>query len=280
MRLLNQLDGSVLWLLESSSSSLENLRREARDRGVAPDRLIFAPRRGLEDHLARQCVADLFLDTLPYNGLTTASEALWVGLPVSTYLGPTFAGRVAASLLTAVGLSEQTAHSLRDYEDRALAIARDSTLLASIKSKLARNRKACPIVPALGVSRAILKRSTSPCGSAIWREHCRLRYRSRIRNRPTGARRCSVVLHIMRSRMVTGLISLCKPKTSGSFPVRLPVLDPDACAASFHSFPALSASFALSDCQSARTARTPVVLGSAPDVVVNTAVSAPLFRLR
>ena len=145
MRLLNQIDGSVLWLLESGSSSLENLRREAQQRGIAPGRLIFAPRTGLEDHLGRQCVADLFLDTLPYNAHTTASEALWVGLPVLTCLGSTFAGRVAASLLTAVGLPEQIMHSLHDYEDRALAIARDPSRLASIKSKLARNRTTCPL---------------------------------------------------------------------------------------------------------------------------------------
>jgi len=145
MRLLRQLDGSVLWLLEGSSSSLENLRREAQQRGIAPGRLIFAPRTGLEGHLARQCVADLFLDTLPYNGHTTASEALWVGLPILTCLGSTFAGRVAASLLTAVGLPEQIVYSLRDYEDRALAIAQDPTLLASIKSRLAQNRATSPL---------------------------------------------------------------------------------------------------------------------------------------
>jgi len=131
--------------LEGSSSSLENLRREAQQRGIAPGRLIFAPRTGLEGHLARQCVADLFLDTLPYNGHTTASEALWVGLPILTCLGSTFAGRVAASLLTAVGLPEQIVYSLRDYEDRALAIAQDPTLLASIKSRLAQNRATSPL---------------------------------------------------------------------------------------------------------------------------------------
>ena len=142
MRLLKQIDGSVLWLLENSPSGVENLRREALQRGVAPGRLIFAPRTSLEDHLARQQLADLFLDTLPYNAHTTASEALWVGLPVLTCLGSTFAGRVAASLLTAVGLPEQVVHSLRDYEDRALALASTPTLLASIKSSLAQNRTA------------------------------------------------------------------------------------------------------------------------------------------
>ena len=145
MRLLKQIDGSVLWLLENSASGLENLRREAQRRGVAPGRLIFAPRTSLEDHLARQRLADLFLDTLPYNAHTTASEALWVGLPVLTCLGSTFAGRVSASLLTAVGLPEQIVYSLRDYEDRALALACEPTLLASIKSGLAQNRATHPL---------------------------------------------------------------------------------------------------------------------------------------
>ena len=145
MRLLNQIEGSVLWLLESSTSGPENLRREAQQRGVAPDRVIFAPRTSVESHLARQCVADLFLDTVPYNAHTTASEALWVGLPVLTCLGSTFAGRVAASLLTSIGLPEQVTYSLRDYEERAFAIASDPTLSASIKSKLARNRASSPL---------------------------------------------------------------------------------------------------------------------------------------
>jgi len=145
MRLLKQIDGSVLWLLENSPSGVENLKREAQQRGVAPGRLIFAPRTSLEDHLARQRLADLFLDTLPYNAHTTASEALWVGLPVLTCLGSTFAGRVAASLLTAVGLPEQIVYSMRDYEDRALTLASEPALLASIKSRLGQNRATHPL---------------------------------------------------------------------------------------------------------------------------------------
>jgi predicted O-linked N-acetylglucosamine transferase (SPINDLY family) len=145
MRLLQQVDGSVLWLLERSSSASENLRREAQHRGVSPERVIFAPHTRLEDHLARQRLADLFLDTLPCNAHTTASEALWVGLPVLTCLGSTFVGRVAASLLTAIGLPEQIVYSMRDYEDRALALARDPALLASVKSKLAQNRATHPL---------------------------------------------------------------------------------------------------------------------------------------
>jgi protein O-GlcNAc transferase len=166
MRLLKQIDGSVLWLLESSSSGIENLRREAQQRGVAPGRLIFAPRASLEEHLARQGLADLFLDTLPYTAHTTASEALWVGLPVLTCLGSTFAGRVAASLLTAVGLPEQIVYSLRDYEDRALALARDPTLLASIKSKLAQNRATHPLFDT-----ARLTRDIEALYVAMWRRN-------------------------------------------------------------------------------------------------------------
>ena len=145
MRLLQQVHGSVLWLLERGSSASGNLRREAELRGISPERVIFAPHTRLEDHLARQRLADLFLDTLPCNAHTTASEALWVGLPVLTCLGSTFVGRVAASLLTAIGLPEQIVYSMRDYEDRALALARDPALLASVKSKLAQNRATHPL---------------------------------------------------------------------------------------------------------------------------------------
>ena len=103
---LRDVDGSVLWLLNADEAAVTNLRREASERGVAADRLVFAPRARVDDHLARHRLADLFLDTLPCNAHTTASDALWAGLPLVTCLGSTFAGRVAASLLTAVGLPE------------------------------------------------------------------------------------------------------------------------------------------------------------------------------
>ena len=122
----------------------DNLRREAASRGVAPARLVFAERLSAAD-LARQRLADLFLDTLPYNAHTTASDALWAGLPVLTRLGETFAGRVAASLLKAVGLDELIAHSSEEYEALALKLARDASYLASIKEKLARNRVTAPL---------------------------------------------------------------------------------------------------------------------------------------
>jgi predicted O-linked N-acetylglucosamine transferase (SPINDLY family) len=145
MRLLHAVQGSVLWLLEANSTAPTNLRREAESRGVSSERLIFAPRMMLADHLARHRVADLFLDTLPYNAHTTASDALWAGLPVLTCLGSTFAGRVAGSLLKAVGLPELIATSLEQYEGLALSIARDPNLLALLKAKLLRNRDTYPL---------------------------------------------------------------------------------------------------------------------------------------
>jgi protein O-GlcNAc transferase len=145
MRLLATKSNSVLWLIETNSTALLNLRREAERRGIAPNRLIFAPRMSLADHLARSKQADLFLDTLPCNAHTTASDALWAGVPVLTCLGETFAGRVAASLLKAVGLSELITTSLDEYEALALKLAHDPALLATIKRKLAHNRGTYPL---------------------------------------------------------------------------------------------------------------------------------------
>jgi protein O-GlcNAc transferase len=145
MRLLQQVEGSVLWLLEGNAAVAANLRREAQVRGIAPERLVFAPRAPLPEHLARQRTADLFLDTLPCNAHTTASDALWAGLPLVTCLGATFAGRVAASLLTAVGLPELITPSLAEYEALALRLATDPEALAAVKAKLARNRDTYPL---------------------------------------------------------------------------------------------------------------------------------------
>jgi protein O-GlcNAc transferase len=139
-RLLRAKEDSVLWLLEGSPLASANLRAAAAERGVSPQRLIFAPKVSVADHLARQRRADLFLDTLPCNAHTTASDALWVGLPVLTCLGATFAGRVAGSLLKAIGLDELVAPSLQEYEALALKLAQDHGYLAAIKDKLARNR--------------------------------------------------------------------------------------------------------------------------------------------
>jgi protein O-GlcNAc transferase len=145
MRLLSLVDGSVLWLLEANEAVSANLKREAETRGVSATRIVFAPFAPPPDHLARQRLADLFLDTLPHNAHTTASDALWAGLPVLTCLGSTFAGRVAGSLLDAVGLPELVTHSLDEYEALALNLALEPALLADLKAKLARNRDTCSL---------------------------------------------------------------------------------------------------------------------------------------
>jgi predicted O-linked N-acetylglucosamine transferase (SPINDLY family) len=140
MRLLNEVQGSVLWLLEDNATASRNLRREAEARGVASERLVFAPRVKLQDHLARQRLADLFLDTLPCTAHTTGSDALWAGLPLLTCHGTTFPGRVAASLLNAVGLRELIAYSLEEYEALALKLATSPAMLNDIRARLAQNR--------------------------------------------------------------------------------------------------------------------------------------------
>ncbi len=145
MRILKRVDGSVLWLLKDSARAVGNLRKEAECRGVDPNRLIFASYMPLPDHLARHSCADLFLDTLPYNAHTTASDALWSGLPVLTQIGETFAGRVAASLLTAIGLPELITSTPQAYEDLAIELATNPEKLAAIKRKVADNRLTTPL---------------------------------------------------------------------------------------------------------------------------------------
>ena len=146
MRLLRAADGSVLWLPQANAAATRNLRREAEARGIDPARLVFAPRLPApEDHLARLGLADLFLDTLPYNAHTTAMDALWAGLPVLTSMGASFASRVAASLLHAAGMPELVTDSLGAYEDRALGLARDPDALAKLKARLAANRANCAL---------------------------------------------------------------------------------------------------------------------------------------
>ena len=134
-------EGSVLWLLLDNEKAAKNLRVEAASRGLNPNRLIFAPRMDLDDHLARHRLADLFLDTLPCNAHTTASDALWAGLPVLTLSGQTFAGRVAASLLTAIGLTELNTKSTEDYEAIAIQLGQDPHALSNLKCKLHNNRQ-------------------------------------------------------------------------------------------------------------------------------------------
>ena len=145
MSLLRQVDKSVLWLLDSTTTMRRNLWREAAARGIDPQRLVFAPRIAIEDHLARHRLADLFLDSLPCNAHTTASDALWTGLPVLTCLGTTFAGRVAASLLRAIGLPELVTSSLDEYQALALRLAKEPPAMEEIRQKLAHNRAVAPL---------------------------------------------------------------------------------------------------------------------------------------
>src|SRR6202035_3892723 len=145
MRLLQQVEDGVLWLYRSSAVAEANLRTEAAARGIAPERLIFASRLELEEHLARHRLADLFLDTLPYGAHTTASDALWAGLPLITCRGEAFAGRVAASLLTAVGLPELVTGSLAEYESLALRLAMEPSLLGDFRRRLQQNRLVHPL---------------------------------------------------------------------------------------------------------------------------------------
>jgi len=148
MRLLKEVPGSVLWLLDANDLAKTNLCNEASSRGVDPDRLVFAPRQASPDHLARHRLADLFLDSLPYNAHTTASDALWAGLPVLTCAGATFAGRVAGSLLHAVGLPELVTSSTQDYEALALRLAREPEFLQGLRRRLLGNRLTAPLFDA------------------------------------------------------------------------------------------------------------------------------------
>jgi predicted O-linked N-acetylglucosamine transferase (SPINDLY family) len=145
MRLLKAVDGSVLWLIEDNPAAAANLRREAERRGVPARRVVFAARMNPDEHLARHRLADLFLDTLPYNAHTTAADALWAGLPLLTCTGSTFPGRVAGSLLKAAGLPELITESLAGYEARALELARTPAMLAEMRERLARNRASCAL---------------------------------------------------------------------------------------------------------------------------------------
>jgi predicted O-linked N-acetylglucosamine transferase (SPINDLY family) len=145
MRLLGACPGSVLWLLEDNAAASRNLRREAAARGIASERLVFAPRLPYDQHLARHLAADLFLDTLPCNAHTTAGDALWVGLPLLTCEGTTFPGRVAASLLNAAGLPELITRNLDEYEARALSLAASPAMLAESRERLERNRSGCAL---------------------------------------------------------------------------------------------------------------------------------------
>lgn len=145
MRLLHGTAGSVLWLAPRNVQAEANLRSEAAARGIDPDRLIFAPRAPWADHFARTAKADLFLDTQPFNAITTSADALWAGLPVLTCRGHSYAARACASLLQAIGLPELVTDSMDEYEALALDLAAHPERLAAIREKLERNRTKYPL---------------------------------------------------------------------------------------------------------------------------------------
>jgi len=145
MRILKAVEGSALWLFQDNPWVVDNLKKEALNHGIDPGRLIFAERMPLSEHLARHQQADLFLDTAPYNAHTTASDALWTGLPVLTLMGRSFASRVAASLLNAIGLPELITNTQEEYEALAIELAMNPKKLEIIKLKLANNRLTAPL---------------------------------------------------------------------------------------------------------------------------------------
>jgi predicted O-linked N-acetylglucosamine transferase (SPINDLY family) len=155
MRILRQVPGSLLWLAQHHPLAMDNLRRQAARQGVDPARLLFAPMLPNAEHLARLALPDLFLDSGPYGAHTTASDALWAGLPLITRRGSAFAGRVAASLLSAVNMPELIAENDADFEALALRLARWPEVLAGIRKKLAANRNTAPLFDTVRNTRAI-----------------------------------------------------------------------------------------------------------------------------
>jgi predicted O-linked N-acetylglucosamine transferase (SPINDLY family) len=145
MRILAAVPGSVLWLLARNTGAADNLRREARARGIAGERLVFAGPAPYPEYLARYQLADLFLDSLPFNAGATASDALWAGLPVLTCSGEAFAARMAGSLLQAIGLPELATDSMPAYEALAIRLASDAAMHRDVKAKLAQHRDRYPL---------------------------------------------------------------------------------------------------------------------------------------
>lgn len=145
MRIMQAVPGCVLWLAEANRWAVENLRREAAARGVAPQRLVFAPRKPLPEYLVQYRLPDLALDTFPYTSHTVASDALWVGCPLATCVGETFASRVAGSILRNAGLPELVTESLEQYERLVIELARSPERLRNIRSRLHEARATCPL---------------------------------------------------------------------------------------------------------------------------------------
>jgi predicted O-linked N-acetylglucosamine transferase (SPINDLY family) len=177
MRLLRERPGSVLWLRGIAAEACANLRREAGSRGVDAARLVFAPQvASMAEHLGRQGLADLYLDTYPYNAHSTACDMLWAGVPVLTCAGASFASRVAASALTAVGLPELITHSLSEYERLALELTGQPGALPALCARLAQNRTGAPLFDTQGYTRALERayasmhqRQQHESAAAAWR---------------------------------------------------------------------------------------------------------------
>ena len=167
MRMLRRTPGSALWLLQDNDDVVRNLRVEAQRRGVEAERLVFAPRVAPSEHLARHRLADLFLDTLPVNAHTTASDALSAGLPLLTCVGAGFAGRVAASALHAIGLPELATSNLDEYEALGVKLATDEARLRGLASALERNRNTHPLFDA-----NLFRRHLEQAYRAMWNRHC------------------------------------------------------------------------------------------------------------
>jgi protein O-GlcNAc transferase len=167
MRLLRAIDGSVLWLSAGNEIARTNLRAEAQARDVAPERLIFAERvaeRGR--YFARLGLAGLHLDSLPYNAHSTASDALWMGVPLIACMGKSFAARVAGSMLTAIGLEELIAPDLAAYEALALGLARSPERLNALRRKLAQNRASHPLFDMTRLARQV-----ESAFETMWQRH-------------------------------------------------------------------------------------------------------------
>jgi predicted O-linked N-acetylglucosamine transferase (SPINDLY family) len=166
MRLLRDVPGSVLWLLNWNPFATANLRLEAAARGIDPARLIFGPLLSSADHLARQRHADLFLDTLPVCAHTTASDALWAGLPLISCMGQTFVSRVSGSLLMAMGLGELVTETLADYAALALHLAHDKAALAAMRQRVGDARLSSPLFDTQRATRHL-----EAAFSEMWRRH-------------------------------------------------------------------------------------------------------------
>jgi len=154
-RLLGQVPGSVLWLYQANDQARVNLLREAQQRGIAPERIVWAPHVDLAEHLGRLQLADLCLDTFPVTAHTTASDALWAGVPLVTAVGETFVSRVASSVLNAAGLGELVCRDIHASEKLALELARDPLRLRRLRDRLAKNRKHCALFDSLAYQRDI-----------------------------------------------------------------------------------------------------------------------------